>query len=83
MILIDLIIAAVFVIIITAIICMIVDGATTESVLIGLIILIVAVQKLDTIRLVDTSPIISIAVSAFVISIIGVFLSRAIHKITH
>lgn len=83
MIFIELILGAILVIIITIIICMIVDAATIESALIGIIILIIAVQKLDTIRLVNTSPIISLAISAFVISVIGIFLSAFVHKITH
>ncbi len=83
MIFIELIIGAILVIILTALICMVVDGATIESALIGILILIIAVQKLDTLRLVDTSPIISLAITAFVISVIGIFLSAAVHKLTH
>ena len=80
--LIDLILAAILVIIITAIICMVVDGAYTESALIGIIILIIAIQKLDTIQLVNTSPLISLAISAFVISILGIFSSMVIHSLS-
>ncbi len=83
MMLIDLILAAILVIIITAIICQIVDGAYTESALIGIIILIFAVQILDTIQIVNTSPIISLAISACGISFLGVFLAMAVHKIDH
>ena len=80
--LIDLILAAIFVIIITAVICQVIDGAYTESTLIGILILIFAVQKLDTIQVVNTSPIISLAISAFVISVLGIFSSMAIHSLS-
>ena len=80
--LIDLILAAILVIIITAIICMVVDGAYTESALIGIIILIIAIQKLDSIQLVNTSPLISLAISAFVISVLGIFSSMVIHSLS-
>lgn len=80
--LIDLILAGTFIIIITALICSVFDGAYTESVLIAIIILMFAVQGLDTIQFVNISPIISLAISAFLISIIGVFSSMAIHKIS-
>lgn len=83
MILIELMVAFVLVVVITIFICELVGEPYVESSLIGIIILIIATQKLETLRLVDTSPIISLTISAFMISVIGIFLSTAIHKITH
>ncbi len=80
--LIDLILAAIFVIVITALICQVIDGAYTESVLMGIIILIFAVQLLDTIQIVPVSPIISLAISAFLISVLGIFSSMIVHSIS-
>jgi len=81
MILIDLIIAGLFVLLITTFICMVFDASYTESVLIGVLILIIAVQKIDTLRIVDTSPIMSLIISAAAISVVGVFLSVVVHQI--
>jgi len=81
--LIDLIIAAIFIIIITAVICQVVDGAYAESVFIGIIILIIVIYEFDTIRIVNTSPIFSLAISALLISAVGTLLSMVVHRTAH
>lgn len=78
---IDLILAMIFVIIITAIICFFVDGAYKESVLIGILILLIVTKTVSTIQFIDTSPILSLIISAVVISFVGVLFSVAIHEI--
>lgn len=83
MILIDLIIGTILIIIITLILCEIFGASYIEASLIGLVFLIIAVSKLDTIRLVNTSPILSIAISAFVISVISICASIFLHNLIY
>lgn len=80
MMLIDLILAVIFIIIITALICMACDGAVTESALIGIVILLLTFLKIDTIQVVNTTPIISIIISALIISMVAILASMFIHK---